>query len=172
MNQEYAICDSYPRLLIVPARASDDMLREASSYVWNIVNETQVANFRSKGRLPVLSWYDWKTSASITRCSQPRVGMVGKRSTSDENYIDMIRLLVHFLVVSAFAGITYTRMTTTIVLFSLWMHGRDVTQWLTKQKFTSIFKSTIAQLQRDLAMNHRATIQIAFSNSLISATFM
>ena len=48
------------------------------------------ARHRSKGRLPALSWYSRATGASITRCSQPRSGVTGKRSAADEAYLHAI----------------------------------------------------------------------------------
>ena len=76
-NEGFQLCDTYPYLLIVPYFASDDLLRK-------------VANFRSKGRLPVLSWANPRNEASIVRCSQPLVGVSGKRSVDDEKYIEMV----------------------------------------------------------------------------------
>lgn len=78
INQNYELCDTYPPILVVPASASDDDLRK-------------VAAFRSKGRLPVLSWIHPDNQAVIVRCSQPLVGMSGKRSKDDERYVDIIR---------------------------------------------------------------------------------
>ncbi|CAG0920228.1 unnamed protein product [Notodromas monacha] len=48
------------------------------------------AAFRSRERLPVLSWLHPETQASITRCSQPMVGVSAKRSRADEKYLQMI----------------------------------------------------------------------------------
>ncbi|XP_043561048.1 myotubularin isoform X4 [Chiloscyllium plagiosum] len=78
INQNYELCDTYPPILVVPASAGDDDLRK-------------VAAFRSKGRLPVLSWIHPDNQAVIVRCSQPLVGMSGKRSKDDERYLDIIR---------------------------------------------------------------------------------
>ena len=50
----------------------------------------QVANFRSRQRIPVLSWIHPESQATITRCSQPLVGVSGKRNSDDEKYIQMI----------------------------------------------------------------------------------
>ena len=44
LNSEYALCASYPRALLVPAHASDDMVRASAA-------------FRSKARLPALTYY-------------------------------------------------------------------------------------------------------------------
>lgn len=49
-----------------------------------------MASFRSRNRLPVLSWIHKQSLATITRCSQPLVGVGGKRSQEDEHYINNI----------------------------------------------------------------------------------
>eukprot|EP00002_Diphylleia_rotans_P010979 TRINITY_DN2177_c0_g3_i1.p1 TRINITY_DN2177_c0_g3~~TRINITY_DN2177_c0_g3_i1.p1 ORF type:complete len:975 (-),score=191.01 TRINITY_DN2177_c0_g3_i1:483-3407(-) len=77
INCGYKICDTYPELIVVPAVMSDDEL-------------VAVAAFRSRGRIPALSWIHPKNKASITRCSQPRVGMSGKRSREDEKLVEAI----------------------------------------------------------------------------------
>uniref|UniRef100_A0A182VV39 phosphatidylinositol-3,5-bisphosphate 3-phosphatase n=1 Tax=Anopheles minimus TaxID=112268 RepID=A0A182VV39_9DIPT len=77
INELYEICDSYPSVWAVPKTAKDDLLK-------------QVAAFRSRNRLPVLCWIHPKSLATITRCSQPLVGVGGKRSDADETYINLI----------------------------------------------------------------------------------
>ena len=77
INENYELCDSYPAILVVPSAASEEDLR-------------QVAQFRSRGRLPVLSWLHPESQASLTRCAQPLVGVSGKRSREDERYVQMI----------------------------------------------------------------------------------
>lgn len=77
INEFYEVCDSYPAIWAVPAVATDDDLR-------------QVAAFRSRGRVPVLSWIHPESQATLTRCSQPLVGVSGKRSKEDERYIQLI----------------------------------------------------------------------------------
>lgn len=76
-NENYSLSDTYPGVLVVPVNADDNCLR-------------RVASFRRRGRLPVLSWIHPSTQASITRCSQPQVGLGGKQCTEDEQYIQMI----------------------------------------------------------------------------------
>lgn len=76
-NESYELCDTYPAVLAVPSTATDDYLKS-------------VASFRSRGRIPVLSWLHPESQASITRCSQPSVGMSGKRNRDDESYIQLI----------------------------------------------------------------------------------
>ncbi|XP_070552513.1 phosphatidylinositol-3,5-bisphosphate 3-phosphatase MTMR2-like isoform X2 [Ptychodera flava] len=77
LNENYDFCDTYPAVLAVPAAADEDELR-------------RVAAFRSRNRIPVLSWIHPESQATITRCSQPMVGVGGKRSKDDEKYIQHI----------------------------------------------------------------------------------
>ncbi|XP_055378303.1 myotubularin-related protein 2 [Condylostylus longicornis] len=77
INESYTFCDSYPAVWAVPKAANEDLLRK-------------VAQFRSRNRLPVLSWIHPETQATITRCSQPLVGVSGKRSSDDEHYLNLI----------------------------------------------------------------------------------
>lgn len=76
-NEHYELCDTYPAILVVPANVSDDELKK-------------VASFRSRDRLPVLSWIHPETQATITRCSQPMVGVSGKQSKEDQKYFQSI----------------------------------------------------------------------------------
>ncbi|XP_075040349.1 myotubularin [Mixophyes fleayi] len=78
INKNYEFCDTYPPLLMVPYHASDDDLRK-------------VAAFRSRNRIPVLSWTHPENQSVITRCSQPLVGMSGKRNKDDEKYLEIIK---------------------------------------------------------------------------------
>lgn len=70
-NAQYQLCRSYPHLIGVPASFTDDQLRK-------------VAEFRSKERIPILSWLHPRTGASVTRAAQPLVGFSGSRSKHDE----------------------------------------------------------------------------------------
>jgi len=69
VNQNYAICDTYPPVLITPASLPDDSVAAAAEY-------------RSRGRLPCLS-YIHTNGASITRCAQPKSGMMQKKRDVD-----------------------------------------------------------------------------------------
>jgi len=78
INEAYDLCDTYPKilgtttifamalvtpvLLGIPKQVTDDEIREC-------------ARFRSKGRLPTLSWMHPDSLATICRCSQPLVGV-------------------------------------------------------------------------------------------------
>ncbi len=77
LNQDYRLCPTYPRELFVPAQASQAMVEGS-------------ARFRSKGRLPVLT-YLHRNHAAIVRCAQPLVGISGVRSSYDEKYVDLLR---------------------------------------------------------------------------------
>ena len=39
--------------------------------------------FRSKSRIPALSWIHGESGAAIVRCSQPQVGLGNKQSSGD-----------------------------------------------------------------------------------------
>uniref|UniRef100_A0A669B486 Myotubularin n=1 Tax=Oreochromis niloticus TaxID=8128 RepID=A0A669B486_ORENI len=78
INKSYDLCDTYPTVLAVPYKSKEEDLRK-------------VAAFRSRARIPVLSWIHRENQAVIVRCSQPLVGMSGKRNKDDERYLDLIR---------------------------------------------------------------------------------
>ncbi|KAL1491072.1 hypothetical protein ABEB36_011725 [Hypothenemus hampei] len=77
INEHYSICDSYPAVWAIPAHATDEEIQI-------------VCSFRSRARLPVLSWIHPESQATITRCAQPLVGVSGKRCREDEHYIQLI----------------------------------------------------------------------------------
>jgi myotubularin-related protein 1/2 len=74
INEGYQVCDSYPTVWAVPKTASDELLK-------------QVATFRSRGRLPVLSWIHPISLATITRCSQPLVGVSSQITNTIQTHI-------------------------------------------------------------------------------------
>ncbi|KAI8801817.1 protein-tyrosine phosphatase-like protein [Cladochytrium replicatum] len=77
INSGYEFSSTYPQVLVVPSRISDNVLK-------------YVAKFRSKGRIPVLSYLHGKNMVSITRSSQPMVGLKNSRSIQDEKLIEAI----------------------------------------------------------------------------------
>ncbi|XP_025205248.1 myotubularin-related protein 2 [Melanaphis sacchari] len=77
LNDAYDLCETYPAILAVPAGATDEIIRNAAA-------------FRSRGRIPVLSWLHSESQATITRASQPLVGVGGKRCRDDERYTQLI----------------------------------------------------------------------------------
>ncbi|KAH9950277.1 phosphatases II [Amylocystis lapponica] len=77
INKDYSFSPTYPARLVVPTRISDTTLQYAVKY-------------RSKGRLPVLTYLHWANYGSITRSSQPMVGLTNARSIQDEKLIEAI----------------------------------------------------------------------------------
>eukprot|EP01132_Coremiostelium_polycephalum_P007916 gene7916-9742_t len=77
INKDYKMCSSYPSTFVVPRVMLDRDLEK-------------VFSFRSKGRIPVLSWKDPNGYASINRCSQPLVGISATRCQEDETYCENI----------------------------------------------------------------------------------
>ncbi|KAI4880105.1 hypothetical protein NFI96_031690, partial [Prochilodus magdalenae] len=75
-NHEYRVCDTYPSELFVPKSASPAVIIGS-------------AKFRSRGRLPVLSYYHRDTSAAVCRSSQPLSGF-SARSLEDEQMLQAI----------------------------------------------------------------------------------
>lgn len=75
-NSSYKLCDTYPKLLVVPTSIDDVQLHN-------------VAGFRSGHRFPVLSYFHANNGASIWRSSQPKAGMSGSNAV-DELFLDLI----------------------------------------------------------------------------------
>ncbi|KAG9102167.1 hypothetical protein FS749_014946 [Ceratobasidium sp. UAMH 11750] len=90
INKDYTFCATYPATLVVPARISDATLSYAAKY-------------RSKARIPALSYLHWGNFATITRCSQPMVGLTNNRSVQDEKLIEAI-FQSHYSAHSVYAG--------------------------------------------------------------------
>jgi Myotubularin-like phosphatase domain len=80
MNRNYEFSDSYPPNLVVPATTSDEKLKA-------------VFKFRSRGRIPALCWRCNRAGRqpTISRAAQPRVGLLQKRCTEDEQLVAEIR---------------------------------------------------------------------------------
>ncbi|KAK4552796.1 phosphatidylinositol-3-phosphatase ymr1 [Recurvomyces mirabilis] len=76
INHDYAYSPTYPSLICVPRAVSDNLLKYGGE-------------FRSKSRIPALS-YLHSNGASITRSSQPKVGVQGKRNPQDERLVSAI----------------------------------------------------------------------------------
>ncbi|KAL8751048.1 MAG: hypothetical protein Q9199_006678 [Rusavskia elegans] len=74
INTDYAFSPTYPALLAVPSAISDNTLNYAGRY-------------RSRVRLPVLTYLHPVNNCSITRSSQPLVGVRGNRSIQDEKLL-------------------------------------------------------------------------------------
>lgn len=74
LNFDNQMSDSYPCVLYLPSEVSEsDIIGSAS--------------FRSKGRIPALTWFDKNRGTFIMRCSQPKIGTTGKHSVEDENLV-------------------------------------------------------------------------------------
>ncbi|KAA1469200.1 phosphatases II [Dentipellis sp. KUC8613] len=77
INKDYSFCTTYPARMVVPTRISDTTLQYAVKY-------------RSKGRIPALTYLHWANYGSITRSSQPMVGLTNARSIQDEKLVEAI----------------------------------------------------------------------------------
>ncbi|KAI0603309.1 protein-tyrosine phosphatase-like protein [Biscogniauxia sp. FL1348] len=74
INKDYSFSPTYPSLLVVPSKISDNVIKYAGSY-------------RSRQRIPVLTYLHSLNNCSITRSSQPMVGFRGNRSIQDEKLV-------------------------------------------------------------------------------------
>ncbi|RKF63743.1 Phosphoinositide 3-phosphatase [Erysiphe neolycopersici] len=74
INADYSFSPSYPALLVVPKSISDNTLNYAGRY-------------RSRARIPVLTYLHSVNNCSITRSSQPLAGIRGNRSIQDEKLV-------------------------------------------------------------------------------------
>ena len=52
---------------------------------------SKIAAYRTRNRLPVLSWIHPETGAALLRSSQPTVGLTEKKSVEDFEYLKQIR---------------------------------------------------------------------------------
>uniref|UniRef100_A0A1A7YE63 phosphatidylinositol-3,5-bisphosphate 3-phosphatase n=2 Tax=Iconisemion striatum TaxID=60296 RepID=A0A1A7YE63_9TELE len=77
MNNTYELCDTYPSVLVIPKNFTEEDMK-------------QVALFRAKHRIPVLSWIHPESQATIVRCSQPLVGPMDRRCKEDERLLQII----------------------------------------------------------------------------------
>ena len=74
INTDYGFSPTYPALLPVPSTISDNTLNYAGKY-------------RSRVRIPVLTYLHPVNNCSITRSSQPMAGLRGNRSIQDEKLV-------------------------------------------------------------------------------------
>ena len=77
LNENYQLCSTYPTYLITVGSITDNNLKESSL-------------FRTKQRLPVLSYFYYNSRGTIWRSSQPKVGISGNRNIFDEELINKI----------------------------------------------------------------------------------
>ncbi|KAF9871672.1 hypothetical protein CkaCkLH20_10870 [Colletotrichum karsti] len=74
INKDYTFCDTYPAVLVVPSSISDNVLKYAKDY-------------RSRNRIPVLSYIHKRNSCTITRSAQPLSGITRKNNVQDEKLV-------------------------------------------------------------------------------------
>jgi len=77
VNQEYKLCETYPRVLVTLDSMSDKDISKASE-------------FRSKSRLPTCTYYCREKKRSLWRSAQPLVGAGNARSSMDEMFLKRI----------------------------------------------------------------------------------
>ena len=82
-NASYHLCHSYPSILVGPISLDERLNPDKSRII------SHCAAFRSEQRLPALTW-SGVAGSSIWRCSQPKVGLQGNRSSADEQYLKHI----------------------------------------------------------------------------------
>ncbi|XP_006196989.2 myotubularin-related protein 9-like isoform X1 [Vicugna pacos] len=70
-NEDFSLCPSYPRAVIVPRAVDDDALARS-------------ARFRQGGRFPVLSYHHAPSRTVLLRSSQPLTGPQKRRCAEDE----------------------------------------------------------------------------------------
>lgn len=75
----YALVDTYPREFILPSGLS-------------MTDITEAAKFRSRGRIPALTWRNFRTGAVLCRSSQPMVGVLGHKSLADKLLLNLYRV--------------------------------------------------------------------------------
>ncbi|KAJ5079150.1 myotubularin-related [Anaeramoeba ignava] len=76
-NSEFGICTTYPKYLVIPSNISQSHLEK-------------LKKFRTKQRIPVLTWRNPKKLNTICRSSQPKVGVARSKNESDEKLILVI----------------------------------------------------------------------------------
>ncbi|RMB98249.1 hypothetical protein DUI87_25152 [Hirundo rustica rustica] len=77
INKDYEVCSTYPPEIVVPRAATKAVVMGSS-------------RFRSRGRIPVLSYLYKENNAALCRCSQPLAGF-SARCLEDEQMLQAIR---------------------------------------------------------------------------------
>ncbi|OCH88796.1 phosphatases II [Obba rivulosa] len=103
INKDYSFSPTYPAKLVVPTRISDATLQYAAKY-------------RSKARIPVLTYLHWANYGSITRSSQPMVGLTNNRSIQDEKLIEAVFQSHHSPESRVSAGPVYGATATNLII--------------------------------------------------------
>jgi myotubularin-related protein 1/2 len=76
LNKNYKLCKTYPSQIVLPANCPTKVI-------------TAVANFRSRSRLPAITWRHPTNNQVIVRCAQPLCGIIGNRSKQDEKFMEI-----------------------------------------------------------------------------------
>ena len=77
LNENYLLCSTYPTYLITLGSITDSNYKESSL-------------FRTKQRLPTLSYYYYNSRGTIWRSSQSKTGLSGNRNPFDEELMNKI----------------------------------------------------------------------------------
>ena len=77
LNEQYLLCNTYPTYLVTVGSITDNNLKEA-------------ALFRTKQRLPALSYFYYNSRGTIWRSSQPKTGISGNKNIFDEELMNKI----------------------------------------------------------------------------------
>lgn len=87
-NQDFTYCDTYPKVLYIPIGLEPQELKE-------------VCNFRSRSRIPAVTWKLPGADVFLLRCAQPCVGFKSMRSSADEKLLTLCKAenqpLIHIL---------------------------------------------------------------------------
>ncbi|CAB3998157.1 Hypothetical predicted protein, partial [Paramuricea clavata] len=75
VNNDYKLCHTYPPVVIVPRKISDDVLKKSAA-------------FRQHGRFPVLCYFHSAKKSCLLRSSQPASGITTKRCKEDEKLLN------------------------------------------------------------------------------------
>ena len=77
LNNNYLLCETYPKFLITVGAISESNYKESSL-------------FRTKNRLPTLSYYYYNSRGTIWRSAQAKTGISGNRNRFDEELMNEI----------------------------------------------------------------------------------
>jgi len=76
VNQNFEVCPTYPRLVLVPKPVDDESIHK-------------IAKFRQRARFPVLAYFHKPTQMVLLRSSQPLTGPNGnRRCKEDERFLN------------------------------------------------------------------------------------
>ena len=77
LNEDFSLCSSYPKHLIIPAQMQDSYLKQLSEY-------------RAKNRFPVLSYYYKHSQSSLLRSSQCLSNGKSRALSLENDYFNLI----------------------------------------------------------------------------------